>query len=86
MKQPNTPKSSGTSRDTSIAADGDFVDIDLNSYEKDVGICLAEQEPVSKPVGGLKKRVMILILVLLFLGTGCLIAALVLRLMRNQKL
>lgn len=86
MKRPTTQRSSGTEVDN-IAADDDFVNIDLNSYEKDVGVCeVAEQEPVFRPVGGLKTRLVILILILLFLGTASVIVALFFHLSRNQKL
>jgi len=86
MERPTSHRSHGKRVDNT-AEGGGFVNIDLNSFGKDIGVCeAAGQEEESKPVERLKTRLVILILILLLLGTASLIVALFVHLARKQKI
>lgn len=68
-------------------AENDFVTIDLDSYEKEIGVCEAAGQVEPKPAAKRRKtRLVIMILSLVFLGLASLIVALVFLLVRKQKL
>lgn len=68
-----------------VSDDDDFVTIDLDKYEKSIGVPEAiNQEPGSKPVRFRKTRVVILVLSLAFLMTLILMVALVFYLAKQQ--
>lgn len=70
-----TPQRAEGQANTAIH-DDDFVNVDLGDYEKDVAVCeAARDEPESKPIRFQKKLVMI-VLSLVFLGILSLIVAL----------
>lgn len=83
MTIPTTQRLSG--REANITAESDdFVTIDLDNYEKNVGVPEAvHQELGSKPSRFSKTKLMILILCLLFLGTLILIVALIFHLAKK---
>jgi hypothetical protein len=86
MERPTSHRSDGKRVDNTAEGDG-FVNIDLSSFEKDIEVCeAAGQEQESKPVEGMKTRLVILILILLLLGTASLIVALFVHLARKQKI
>lgn len=86
MKIPTTQQLPEKSANA-VAEDGEFVTIDLNSYEKDIGVCQAPRQDLgSKPVRSHKTMLVILILVLVSVATLTLVVALSVYLSREQKL
>lgn len=86
MKSPTMQRSS-VKKVGDVAENNDFVTIDLDSYEKEVGVCEGAGQVESKPAAkGQKTRLIILVLSLVFLGLASLIVALVFLLVRRQKL
>lgn len=83
MTIPTTQRLSG--REANITPDNDdFVTIDLDNYEKNVGVPEAvNQELGSKRSRFSKTKLVILVLSLLFLGTSVLIVALIFHLAKK---